>query len=102
MRVFRTWDKRTDFSSGSLSSNEDDAELLLNIPFTGSLAIKAISVIGGTDGTSPSKMRAYINRDDLDFAMVNDLTPLQEWDLQEDFRGILEYPTIAAKFKGNK
>ena len=82
-----------------MRSHEDDPELLLQIPFTGSVTLRAICVIGGVDGTQPSKMRAYINRD-MDFDAVQDIRPLQEWDLQEDFRGVLEYPTSASKFKG--
>ena len=82
-----------------MKSNDDDPELLFQIPFAGSVNLKAISVIGGMDGTSPSKMRAFINRD-LDFDSVHEIAALQEWDLQEDFGGILEYPTIASKFKG--
>ena len=58
-------------------------------------AIEALvdKFVGGTDGTAPSMMKAYINRDDLDFGMVADLPPLQKWDLQENLRGELEYPT---------
>jgi len=97
--VFKPWAGRTNFSGSPLRSNDDDPELLLQIPFAGSVNIKAISVIGGMDGTSPSKMRAFINRD-LDFESVQDISAIQEWDLQEDFGGILEYPTTASKFKG--
>jgi len=44
-------------------------------------------------------MKAYTNRE-LDFDSVAELAPIQSWDLQEDFRGVLEYPTVASKFKG--
>ncbi|GMH44917.1 hypothetical protein BSKO_12874 [Bryopsis sp. KO-2023] len=99
-KVFKPWSQRTDFSGGSLKSNEDDPELLLHIPFTGSVTLKAFCIIGGPDGTSPSKVRAYINRDDLDFGSMEETAPLQEWSLQEDFRGVLEYPMQVFKFKG--
>jgi hypothetical protein len=55
-------------------------------------------VIGGEGGSSPSKMRVFTNRDDIDFGNASSLTPVQEWDLQEDNKGILEYPTRIAKF----
>jgi hypothetical protein len=42
---------------------------------------------------APSEMKAYINRDDLDFGSVADLPPIQKWDLQENLRGEIEYPT---------
>ncbi|KAH7574323.1 hypothetical protein JRO89_XS03G0282600 [Xanthoceras sorbifolium] len=52
-----------------MKSNEGDPELLVYIPaheefilidcdrFTSDVMIKSISVVGGADGTSPSKMR---------------------------------------------
>jgi hypothetical protein len=35
----------------------------------------------------------FINRDDLDFATIANMAPVQEWDLQEANDGSLEYPT---------
>jgi len=60
---------------------------------------------GGNDrnqNTAPRTLRAFVNRDDLDFAAVRDLPPTQEWDLQPDgnARGLVEYPTRAALFSG--
>jgi PITH domain len=57
--------------------------------------------VGGADGTSPSALRAYINRDDLDFSAVEDAPPVQEWELVENLRGDIEYPTqVASRFAG--
>lgn len=39
-------------------------------------------------------MYRYINRDNLDFSIVSTLPPVQEWDLQFDQSGVLEYPTM--------
>ncbi|XP_002977781.2 PITH domain-containing protein 1 [Selaginella moellendorffii] len=97
--VFKSWDQRLDLS-GSLESNEDDPELILFIPFTTDVKIKSICVIGGTDGSSPSKMRAFINREDIDFSDARELLPVQEWDLAENLYGELEYPTRYPKFQG--
>jgi hypothetical protein len=36
---------------------------------------------------------SFINRDDLDFAGIASMAPVQEWDLQESNDGSLEYPT---------
>jgi hypothetical protein len=55
--------------------------------------MQAISIIGGSDGAAPSQLRAYVNRDDLDFSLVADLPPVQQWDLQENHTGQMEYPT---------
>lgn len=89
-----------DDSNAYLESNEGDPELLLFIPFTTDVKIKSISIIGGEEGRSPSKMRAFINREDLDFSIVGAMSPVQEWDLAENFQGELEYQTRYAKFQG--
>lgn len=127
----RPWASRTDPCPppGPLRSADDDPELLLHIPFDGAAKIKAICIIGGeaggggagagasgaagaagagagannnNDNTAPAALRAYVNRDDLDFASVRELPPTQQWDLQPDgnARGLVEYPTRAALFSG--
>ena len=48
---------------------------------------------GGSEGTAPSEMKAYLNRDDLDFGTASELPPQQKWELQENLRGEIEYPT---------
>ncbi|KAK9815492.1 hypothetical protein WJX72_004575 [[Myrmecia] bisecta] len=98
--VFRAWEQRLDTSLPPLVSNEDDGELLIHIPFDGSIRVKAICIIGGTDGTAPAELKAYVNRDDLDFGLVADMPPVQKWDLQEDGHGQIEYPTQIPKFSG--
>ncbi|CAI5524306.1 unnamed protein product [Closterium sp. Naga37s-1] len=98
--VFRSWEDRMTFPSQPLDSNEDDPELILFIPFTTDVKIKSIAIIGGADGTSPAKMRAFTNREDIDFSVVNDLTAVQEWDLTENLQGELEYTTKFSKFQG--
>eukprot|EP00475_Leptophrys_vorax_P038015 TRINITY_DN66284_c0_g1_i1.p1 TRINITY_DN66284_c0_g1~~TRINITY_DN66284_c0_g1_i1.p1 ORF type:complete len:210 (+),score=24.84 TRINITY_DN66284_c0_g1_i1:142-771(+) len=98
--VFRSWGERMTFPAVSLDSNDDDPELILFIPFTTDVKLKSIAVIGGADGCSPARMRAFINREDIDFSIVNDLTPTQEWTLTENLGGELEYTTKYARFQG--
>ena len=57
---------------------------------------QAISVIGGGDGAAPAQLRAFVNREGLDFAMAGEVAPVQQWDLQEDLGGRMEYPTQCA------
>lgn len=97
--VFKPWSERTNFDGPSLQSCEDDPELLLHIPFDGELKVKAITVIGGPAGTSPASVKLFLNRDDLDFGMVQEMQPVQEFTLNEDFAGVLEYPTQVTKFQ---
>ena len=91
--VFRSWAKRLEEPLNPLLSNDDDPELLIHVPFTGNVKIKAISVMGGSEDTGPSALRVYVNREDIDFAAVSDLPPAQSWDLQPNMQGDLEYPT---------
>ncbi|RMZ56541.1 hypothetical protein APUTEX25_001388 [Auxenochlorella protothecoides] len=118
--VFKPWHARLDSSGPNLRSQEDDPELLLYVPFDGAVSLKAICVIGGPDGRGPAKLRVnrrvdcrdhsmpasrlgpqvYVNREDLDFGMVADLQPIQEWDLVDNTAGVVDYPTQASKFNG--
>ena len=50
---------------------------------------------GEDGGYSPSEVRVFINRDDLDFGSAEDLPPTQKWDLSENLRGEIELPTQA-------
>ncbi|KAE9594562.1 hypothetical protein Lal_00037452 [Lupinus albus] len=97
--VFKAWEDRLNSSGDHLESNEGDPELLVFIPFTSDVKIKGISIVGGADGTSPSKMRAFINRDGIDFSDVQSMQAVQEWDLVENMQGVLEYQTRYSKFQ---
>ncbi|XP_073007055.1 uncharacterized protein [Typha latifolia] len=97
--VFKAWEQRLDTSEGLLESNEDDPELLVFIPFTSDVKIKSISVVGGAGGASPSKMRAFINREGIDFSDAQNMQPVQEWELAENLQGLLEYQTRYSRFQ---
>ncbi|CAL9115172.1 unnamed protein product [Musa textilis] len=97
--VFKPWNRRLDTSGGLLESNDGDPELLVFIPFTSDVKIKSISIVGGSGGTSPSKMRAFINRDGIDFSDAQNMQPVQEWDLNENLQGLLEYQTRYSRFQ---
>lgn len=119
--VFRPWSERLNFSVQPLESDEDDPELLLHIPFNGAVKISSICVIGelllplschglsrrssrrlpvlsagATDGSGPAAMRLFTNREDLDFGMVQSMQPVQEFELVDNPRGEIEYPTMAS------
>eukprot|EP00890_Picochlorum_soloecismus_P003370 jgi/Picsp_1/4033/NSC_01545-R1_protein len=98
--IFRAWDQRLDPVESPLESEIDDPEILLHVVFTGSIKLKALTVIGGSNGRSPEKLRLFANRDDLDFSVVRDMDPVQEWDLMENENGTIEYPVKVSKFNG--
>mmetsp|Transcript_139613 Transcript_139613/g.434286 ORF Transcript_139613/g.434286 Transcript_139613/m.434286 type:complete len:206 (+) Transcript_139613:64-681(+) len=96
-RVFRPYDMRLD-DTLFVESTEDDEELLLLVPLTSPVKVTGITVIGGDRGSAPSRVRLFINREDLDFSSVGDVEPTQELELAEDFHGAVQHPLRAAKF----
>ncbi|KDD71474.1 hypothetical protein H632_c4952p0, partial [Helicosporidium sp. ATCC 50920] len=91
--VFKPWSDRLQRTGPVLKSQPEDTDLLIHVPFTGAVKLKAICIIGGPDGSSPDRLKVYINRDDLDFSIVSELAPVQEWELRENLDGFMEYPT---------
>merc|ERR1711924_393744 len=96
-RVFRPYDLRLD-DTQAVETTEGDPELIIKVPFTAPVKVMSLSVIGGDDGTAPTKVVLFINREDLDFQSVGDVEPTQEVDLVPDFHGAVQYPLRAAKF----
>mmetsp|Transcript_125288 Transcript_125288/g.348603 ORF Transcript_125288/g.348603 Transcript_125288/m.348603 type:complete len:206 (-) Transcript_125288:124-741(-) len=96
-RVFRAYDARLD-DNQFVESPEGDEELLLHVPFTSPVKVTGITVIGGDGGSAPSRVSLFINREDLDFAGVQDMQPTQELQLVEDFHGAVQHPLRAARF----
>merc|ERR1711973_233267 len=93
--VFKPWHERLD--TLRLVQSDCDEELLFNIPFTGSVKLKGIIVIGGEDSYHPAKMRLFKNRPHMTFDDAAS-EPDQEFDMQPDHVGALEYHTNVARF----
>ena len=95
-KIFKDKDNmldKTDFCE----SNEDDPELLINIPFYSQVAIKSIKIIGGEDGTSPNKVKLYVNSTNPDFDLLEG-TPTYQIDTVENPNGRVEYNLPQFKF----
>ncbi|KAL9300716.1 putative Galactose-binding-like domain superfamily, PITH domain, PITH domain superfamily [Arabidopsis thaliana] len=97
--VFKAWEQRLHSSGEHLESNEGDPELLVFVAFTSDVKIKSISIVGGPEGTSPSKLRVFINREGIDFSDAESMQAVQEWELAENLQGVLEYQTRYSKFQ---
>ena len=97
-RVFKPYDQRLD-QTAVVESEEDDPQIIIHIPFVSPVKIRALKLIGGGNGTAPRILRAYINREALDFTDVEDAPPVQQWDLAEDATGDLEYATQFSRFQ---
>lgn len=93
--VFKPWEQRKD--KDLFVESDADEELLFNIPFTGSVKLKGIIVIGGEEDTHPSRMRLFKNRPGMTFDDTG-LDPEQEFELHPDPEGVLEYNTKVARF----
>ena len=65
--VFKPYDRRLE-REGFVESEEDDPQIIIHIPFISPVKIRALSVIGGADGETPRELRAFINRETLDFS----------------------------------
>ncbi|KYQ93679.1 hypothetical protein DLAC_11610 [Tieghemostelium lacteum] len=94
--IFKSYEDR--FDEKHFVESCDDQELIINIPFNAVTQLKSIIIIGGGGGSSPSRMKAYLNNDHIDFGNITGITPTQEWQLHEDFKGEISYNTRITKF----
>ncbi|KAI8808840.1 galactose-binding domain-like protein [Cladochytrium replicatum] len=97
--VLKPWETR--FDTTAFIESDADEQLIIFIPFTANIKLKSISVRGALDGSGPSRMKAYINREDVDFDSVESIKADQEWDLivaPPELKTIPDYPTRLAKF----
>jgi hypothetical protein len=93
--IFKPWHERLD--KERFLESDVDPELLLHIPFTGSVKLKGVIVIGGEEDTHPSVMKLYKNRPEMTFDDSSSEAD-QEFEMQPDSVGTLEYVTKAARF----
>jgi len=112
--LLRPWNKRTRTARPPLVSDDDDPpELLVHVPFDGLVKITAFSIVcagdedeGAPTSTSaapPTRVRLFVNRDNLDFESVRSIEATQEFDVVVP--GIragaaVEYPVKPSKFSG--
>lgn len=67
------------------------------MPFQGEMRIKSICVVGGSDGTAPSKMKLYKNENNVDASICEEKKCIQEIGLADNQDGI-DYPVSLSKF----
>lgn len=89
-KVFKSYENRLDFSTSVES--DCDPELMFNIPFTGNIKLKGIRIIGPSDGSHPKKVRLFKNRPKMTFDDAS-AKPDQEFELERDLTGSIEYNT---------
>lgn len=95
--MIKPWHERLD-ESVHLESDADD-QLILRVPFTGSVKLRAMLLKTGPIDQTPTKVVLFANEDSLDFEDASDKTPTQEFDVPQG-REVGEYAVKAAKFSG--
>jgi len=94
-KVIKPWHMRMD-ETISLES-EVDGELIVRIPFTGSVKLRSILLKTGPGEETPTKVCIYASEEILDFDSVRDKKPTQEFDIPQS-RDVGEYSVKPAKF----
>ncbi|GAA5806203.1 galactose-binding domain-like protein [Helicostylum pulchrum] len=95
-KVIRPWNERMD--DLKLVESDADEQLIVVIPFTGSVKLRSICLRTDPTDSAPSKMKVFINRDDVDFDTADSYTPVQEFDLVEGSNNVIEYGVRITKF----
>jgi len=93
--VFKPWNDRLDKTQ--FVESDVDEELLFIIPFTGNVKLKGLIIIGGENYSHPSYVKLFKNRPNMSFDDVQTEAD-QEFEVQRDDIGALEYPVNAARF----
>uniref|UniRef100_A0A7S2WJK3 PITH domain-containing protein n=1 Tax=Rhizochromulina marina TaxID=1034831 RepID=A0A7S2WJK3_9STRA len=79
--IFKPFARRAEPEPTLLS--DSDEELIIKITFVSPVHIRRIMVIGGGEEEGhPSHLKAFANREDVDFSSAEDISPTQEWPLE--------------------
>ncbi|KAI9711070.1 MAG: hypothetical protein M1812_007264 [Candelaria pacifica] len=97
--VKKTWAERHD-SSPELESDADE-QLLMYIPFTGSVKLHSVLVRTTPSPTAPQTLKVFANRDDLDFSAASSEQPTQTVHVSQTSE-VQEIPLKRALFGGTQ
>lgn len=75
--IFRPFTERNQPSPHVLKPPEGDSELLLVVPFKEEVKVRAITLYSGNVG-KPEKLSLWSNKENFDFSLVEDETPVNE------------------------
>jgi len=96
--VFKPWARRLDFDDQALSSDDDDPQLILKIPFTDLVRIRSFQVVCQDPDKAPSNVKLYKDVDNMDFSSCEDYPVTQEFQLTPDEGADLFYNVKVHKF----
>ncbi|KAJ3744212.1 galactose-binding domain-like protein [Lentinula detonsa] len=96
--AIKPWHERTSEDKViSFVESEADDQLIIRIPFTGSVKLRSVLLKTGPADLTPLKVVLFANEDNLDFQDVADRKPTQEFDIAQG-REVGEYAVKTAKF----
>lgn len=83
-----------------LLSEEDDPECILHVPFTEGVRLAGICVAAENADTAPRHLKIFVNRDDIDFGLAEDLKADMELkDMHRDVSAeVFYFPPRNGKF----
>ncbi|CAA7268165.1 unnamed protein product [Cyclocybe aegerita] len=93
--IIKPWHARLD-ENKYVESDADD-QLIIRVPFTGSVRLRSVLLKAGPGDQTPSKITLFANEPTLDFDDVTDKQPIQEFDVPRG-REVGEYAVKTAKF----
>ncbi|CAO3599888.1 unnamed protein product [Absidia cylindrospora] len=94
--IIRPWHDR--MANTEYLESDADEQLLIFVPFTGSVKLRSICLRTDVGDQAPATMKVFINRDDMDFDAAESYTPTQEWELVQQHDEVVEYGTRVTKF----
>ncbi|KZV72665.1 DUF1000-domain-containing protein [Peniophora sp. CONT] len=93
--IIKPWHERTD--EGAFIESDADDQLIVRIPFTGSVKLRSLLLKTGPTDQTPEKVAIFANADNLDFSDATDKEPSQEFAVAQS-RDVGEYSLKAARF----
>ncbi|KAG7089659.1 hypothetical protein E1B28_011319 [Marasmius oreades] len=93
--IIKPWHER--LNEDKFVDSDADDQLIIRIPFTGGVKLRALLLKSGPSDQTPEKVSLFANEDNLDFSDVADRTPTQEFHVPQG-REVGEYAVKTAKF----
>ncbi|KAK9469081.1 galactose-binding domain-like protein [Lipomyces arxii] len=98
--IIKPWNER--FDTTKYLESDADEQLIMHIPFTGSMKIYSILIRSGSDDHAPKTIKLFKNRSDVDFSIATDLKADEIVEHAPGTSEIVEYSLKRAIFSNVK
>ncbi|CAO3660324.1 unnamed protein product [Rhizopus stolonifer] len=78
--------------------SDANEQLIVFVPFTGNVKLRSICIRTDCTESAPSKLKVFINREDVDFDVAESYSPVQEFELVQASNDVVEYGVRVTKF----